>query len=81
MLGWRGRRTIYSCADQPRRPSSYAWVAVGILIEYAGVASANTLAVLRAHAFSHDMTLDDTADHVTNRPVLTLRPPRQATRA
>jgi hypothetical protein len=38
------------------------WVAVGMLIEHAPVDNSNALALLRGHAYSHGLTLDDVAD-------------------
>lgn len=43
------------------------WVAVGMVIEHAGVSNADALAALRAYAFGHDATIDDVADQVTTR--------------
>jgi hypothetical protein len=40
----------------------HVWVAAGILMEHAGVSNDDALAALRAYAFAHDLTLDDTAD-------------------
>jgi len=37
------------------------WVAVGILIEHAGTSNDDALAALRAYAFGHDETIEDTA--------------------
>lgn len=37
------------------------WIAVGMLLGHAGLASSDALATLRAYAFSHDNTLDDVA--------------------
>jgi len=37
------------------------WVAVGILIEHAGSGNDDALAALRAYAFAHDETIEDTA--------------------
>ena len=43
------------------------WVAVGILIGHAGLSSADALAVLRAYAFGHGVTLDDLAEDMTTQ--------------
>ena len=43
------------------------WVAVGILIEHAGLTNADALAALRAYAYGHSASLDDIADHLTTR--------------
>jgi hypothetical protein len=40
------------------------WIAVGIMVAYAGLNDDNSLAVLRAYAFSHDTTLDDLAQRL-----------------
>lgn len=45
----------------------HVWVAVGILIEHAGLGDADALAALRAYAFSHDTTLDDLADELVTQ--------------
>ena len=42
----------------------HVWVAVGMLIEFAGVDNSDALAALRAYAFSHDLTLDALADQM-----------------
>jgi hypothetical protein len=42
----------------------HVWVAAGILMEHAGIANDDALAALRAHAFAHNQTLDDTADQL-----------------
>ena len=38
------------------------WVAVGILIEHAGLTNADALAAIRAYAYGHSASLDDIAD-------------------
>ena len=43
------------------------WVAVGILIGHAGLSSTDALAVLRAYAFGHSVTLDDVAEDMTTQ--------------
>ena len=43
------------------------WVAVGMMTEHGNLTSTNALDLLRAYAFSHDTTLDDTADQLTHR--------------
>jgi len=43
------------------------WVAVGILIEHAGLTNADALAALRAYAFGHSVSLDDIAHKLTSR--------------
>jgi hypothetical protein len=45
----------------------HVWVAVGILMEHAGVSNDDALAALRAYAFAHDLTLDDTADQLMSQ--------------
>jgi hypothetical protein len=45
----------------------HVWVAVGILIEYAGISNDDALAALRAHAFAHHSTLDDTAEQLMSQ--------------
>jgi hypothetical protein len=42
----------------------HVWVAVGMLVEHAGLSNPDALAALRAYAFSHDVTLDDIADQL-----------------
>ena len=39
----------------------HVWVAVGILMEHAGVSNEDALAALRAHAFAKDESIDSTA--------------------
>ena len=41
------------------------WIAVGILIEHAGLTNSDALAALRAYAYGHDADLDDIADLIT----------------
>lgn len=43
------------------------WVAVGMLMENAGLDNSDALALLRAYAFGRQATLDDIARQVTNR--------------
>ena len=43
------------------------WVAVGILIEHAGLINADALAALRAYAYGHNVSLDDIAHKLTTR--------------
>jgi hypothetical protein len=43
------------------------WVAVGILIEHAGLTNADALAALRAYAYGHSVSLDDIARKLTTR--------------
>jgi len=43
------------------------WVAVGILIEHAGLSNADALAALRAYAYGHSVSLDDIAHKLTAR--------------
>ena len=43
------------------------WVAIGILIEHAGLTNADALAALRAYAYRHHASLDDIADHLTTQ--------------
>ena len=43
------------------------WIAVGILIEHAGLTNGDALAALRAYAYGHNASLDDIADHLTTR--------------
>ena len=43
------------------------WLAVGMLIGHAGLSSEDALAVLRAYAFGHGITLDDVAEAMTTR--------------
>jgi hypothetical protein len=50
--------------NEPVADRMHVWVAVGILIEHAGMSNADALAALRAYAFSHDVTLDDLADEL-----------------
>jgi hypothetical protein len=45
----------------------HVWVAVGILIEHADVGNEDALAALRAYAWAHDETIDDTADRLMAR--------------
>jgi hypothetical protein len=42
-------------------------VAVGILIEHAGLTNADALAVLRGYAYGHSASLDDIADHLATQ--------------
>lgn len=41
------------------------WVAVGMVIGHRAMTNADALAVLRAYAFAHELTLDDLAEQVT----------------
>ncbi len=50
--------------NEPVADRMHVWVAVGILIEHAGMSNADSLAALRAYAFSHDVTLDELADEL-----------------
>ncbi len=43
------------------------WVAVGILIEHAGLTNADSLAALRAYAYGHNVSLDEIAHKLTTR--------------
>jgi hypothetical protein len=43
------------------------WVAVGILTGHAGLASGDALALLRAYAFGHGLTLDDLAESMSSQ--------------
>ena len=43
------------------------WVAVGILLEHAGLSNADALAALRAYAYGHGASLDDIADLLTTQ--------------
>ena len=43
------------------------WVAVGILIEHAGLTNADALAALRGYAYGHSLSLDDIAHKLTTR--------------
>lgn len=43
------------------------WVAVGMLMEHADLTNSDALAVMRAHAFSSEMSLDRVAQQITNR--------------
>lgn len=52
--------------NEPVVDRLHVWVAVGMLIEHAGMSNADALAALRAYAFSHDVTLDDLADELMN---------------
>ena len=43
------------------------WIAVGILIEHAGLTNGDALAALRAYAYGHDAGLDDVAADLTTQ--------------
>jgi hypothetical protein len=43
------------------------WVAVGMVIARTAMTNVDALAVLRAYAFGHDLSLDDLAERVTTR--------------
>lgn len=43
------------------------WVAVGILMEHADLTTADALAMLRAYAYSHGVSLDDIVDDITTK--------------
>lgn len=43
------------------------WMAVGLLVEHAGLTSEDALALLRGYAFAHGSTLDDTAERIMTR--------------
>jgi hypothetical protein len=43
------------------------WIAVGILIEHAGLTNGDALATLRAYAYGHDVSLDEIADGITTQ--------------
>jgi hypothetical protein len=43
------------------------WIAVGILLEYAGLSNEDALAALRAYAYGHGASLDDVADLLTSQ--------------
>lgn len=45
------------------------WIAVGILIEHAGLDNADALAALRGYAFSHDISLDDVAGQLMSEAI------------
>ncbi|HEX8509893.1 MAG TPA: ANTAR domain-containing protein [Propionibacteriaceae bacterium] len=47
----------------------HVWVAVGMLVDHAGLTNVDALAALRAHAFRLDMTLDEVADQLTSEDV------------
>jgi hypothetical protein len=44
-----------------------AWMAVGMLRARTGLSASDALAALRAHAFSHDLTIDEVTDRVLGR--------------
>lgn len=48
-------------SNGPASSRMHVWVAVGILVEHAGLADADALAALRAHAFRQGTTLDEIA--------------------
>jgi hypothetical protein len=50
--------------NEPVSNRMHVWVAIGILIEHAGMSNADALAALRGYAFSHDVTLDELADQL-----------------
>jgi hypothetical protein len=43
------------------------WAAVGMLMAALRLSNSNALAVLRGYAFSHELTLDQTARELTDR--------------
>ena len=43
------------------------WIAVGVLIQHAGLTNADALSALRAYAYGHGASLDDIADLLTTR--------------
>jgi hypothetical protein len=43
------------------------WIAVGILLEHAGLSTADALAALRGYAYGHGASLDDIADRLTTQ--------------
>lgn len=51
----------------PARRRMNVWVAIGILVEYANFSNRDALAVLRAHAFAVEASLDDVADRMMSR--------------
>ena len=54
-------------ASPPARQRMNVWVAVGILNGHAGLDSADALALLRAYAFGHGLTLDDLAESMSSQ--------------
>ena len=54
-------------AGPPARQRMNVWVAVGILTGHAGLHSADALALLRAYAFGHGVTLDDLAKSMSSQ--------------
>jgi hypothetical protein len=54
-------------ASPPARQRMNVWVAVGILTGHAGLHSADALALLRAYAFGHGLTLDDLAESMSSQ--------------
>ena len=43
------------------------WVAVGMMTAHGNLSSIYALDLLRAYAFTHDTTLDDTADQLNHQ--------------
>lgn len=43
------------------------WVAVGMILAHGNISSTNALDLLRAYAFGHDISLDDTADQLSHQ--------------
>lgn len=48
----------------PATDRMHVWIAIGMLIEHGGLTNADALAALRGYSFSHDTTLDDTAERL-----------------
>jgi len=45
------------------------WLAVGMFMEYSKLSNADALSVMRGYAFTHDVTLDELAQGLTDREV------------
>ena len=43
------------------------WVAVGMLMEHAGLTTEDALAAMRAYAYGHNASLDDIAENITTK--------------
>lgn len=67
IIEWRGARLPAWMTGRSATQRMNVWVAVGILTGHAGLISADALAVLRAYAFGHNITLDDLSEDLTTQ--------------
>ena len=64
---WRGASLPGWMTGPSAAQRMNVWVAVGILIGHAGLSGTDALAVLRAYAFGHSVTLDEVAENMTTQ--------------